>query len=91
MNSFSLLIQKSSIQLPPKGYFLNYFPNTFLFLLCLRFSFSLMIIIFLSLFLLQLLESASYLSSKPEFDDRLAIGVAEGEFMDFLLVFLLAE
>ncbi len=50
-----------------------------------------MIVIFLSLLLFQLLQPAAYLLSEAEFDGWLPVGVAEGELMDLLLVFLLAE
>ena len=50
-----------------------------------------MIVILLSLLLFQLLQPAAYLLPKAEFDGWLPVGVAEGELMDLLLVFLLAE
>ncbi len=50
-----------------------------------------MIVILLSLLLFQLLQPAAYLLPEAEFDGWLPVGVAEGELMDLLLVFLLAE
>ena len=50
-----------------------------------------MIVVFLSLLLFKLLQSAAYLLPEAELDGWLPVRVAEGELMDLLLVFLLAE
>ena len=77
MDSFTFLIQESSIQLSPQRHLLHNLTDTLLFLFGLGFPLGFVIVIFLSLLLLQLLESASHLLSEAKLDGGFTVGVAE--------------
>ncbi len=91
MNCLSLLIEEAGIQLSPQCYFFDHFADALFFLLGLRLALGFMVIVFLFLFLLELLEPASHLPPEAQLKVRLSVGGAESCLMNFLLVFLLAE